>query len=166
MGIVWSGSATFKGNAERAQPLKRFLDAFRLPGVRLYSLQLGPQVKELAAVRPGAMIDLAPHLRDFADTAAMLQHLDLVIMTDSAVAHLAGALGRPVWVLLNHLPHFLWSEANDPAPWYDSVRLFRPAAWDDWDGVYDRAAAALADAVFNGSIEDRFGRWSERKAFM
>ena len=149
--MVWSGSATFKGNGERAQPLKRLLDAFRLPGVRLYSLQLGPQTQELAAARPEAMIDLAPHLRDFADTAAMLQHLDLVIMTDSAVAHLAGALGRPVWVLLNHVPHFVWSEANDQAPWYQSVRLFRPAAWDDWSGVYDRAAAALADVVFNGA---------------
>ena len=151
VGIVWSGSATFKGNIERAQPLRRFLDAFRLPGVQLYALQLGPQAQELAAARPEAMIDLAPHLCDFADTAALLQHLDLVIMTDSAVAHLAGALGRPVWVLLNHVPHFVWSEANDQAPWYQSVRLFRPAAWDDWSGVYDRAAAALADVVFNGA---------------
>lgn len=150
IGIVWSGSATFKGNAERAQPLKRFLDAFGLPGVQLYALQLGPQAKELAVVTPPAIIDLAPYLRDFADTAAMLQHLDLVIMTDSAVAHLAGALGRPVWVLLNHVPHFIWSEVNGPAPWYDSVRLFRPAVWDDWNGVYDKAAAELADIVFGG----------------
>ena len=146
LGIVWSGSATFKGNADRAQPLARFLDTFALPGVRLYSLQKGPQARELEAAG-GSVIDLAPHLRDFADTAAMLHHLDLVIMTDTAVAHLCGALGRPVWVLLNHVPHFIWSEACDAAPWYDSVRLFRPNAWDDWNGVYDRAGAALLHAV-------------------
>jgi hypothetical protein len=146
LGIVWSGSPTFKGNADRAQPLTRFLDTFALPGVQLYSLQKGPQGRELDAVGK-SVIDLGPHLRDFADTAAMLHHLDLVIMTDTAVAHLCGALGRPVWVLLNHVPHFIWSEACDAAPWYDSVRLFRPKAWNDWNGVYDQAGAALLQVV-------------------
>ena len=140
---MWSGSLTFKGNADRAQPLQRFLESFSLPGVRLYSLQKGPRSKDLAAAGAAGVTDLAPHLRDFADTAAVLQHLDLVIMTDSAVAHLAGALGGPVWVLLNHVPHFVWAQACEAAPWYGSVRLFRPSAWEDWSGVYDRAATEL-----------------------
>jgi hypothetical protein len=68
-------------------------------------------------------------------------------MTDSAVAHLAGALGRPVWVLLNQVPYFLWSEACDAVPWYRSARLFRPGAWEDWGSVFDEAAAALLQAT-------------------
>lgn len=162
VGIVWSGSVTFKGNAERAQPLRKFVDAFALPGIRLYSLQVGPQAKELAIVGARTITDLSPHLRDFSDTAAALQHLDLVIMTDSAVAHLAGALGRPVWVLLNRLPHFLWSEVCDEAPWYDSVRLFRPATWDDWGQVYDRAAAALIEKMISLDASKRRGGARER----
>jgi hypothetical protein len=147
VGIVWSGSLTFKGNHDRAQPLGRLLKALWLPGVRLYSLQMGPCARDLEqvmAARP-PLSDLTPHLRDFADTAAALRHLDLVVMTDSAVAHLAGALGTPVWLLLNRLPHFLWSSAYDATPWYDTVRLFRAPAWHAWDTVYDVAAEALLD---------------------
>jgi hypothetical protein len=136
-----------QGNADRAQKLRRFVQAFARPGVELYSLQKRPEAGELDEAGPTAIIDLAPHLRDFADSAAALQHLGLAIMTDTAVAHLAGALGRPVWVLVNRVPYFLWSEVRDGVPWYDSVRLFRPESWTGWDGVFDRAAAALLQAV-------------------
>jgi hypothetical protein len=100
VGIVWSGSPTFRANRERAAALSRFVESFGLAGVTLFSLQFGPQRKALEANRPVPVIDLTPHLNDFADTAAALATLDLVIMTDSALAHLCGALGRPVWVLL------------------------------------------------------------------
>ncbi|MFL1463062.1 tetratricopeptide repeat protein [Roseococcus sp. DSY-14] len=145
VGIIWSGSVTFGSNHWRAAPLDRFLDAFRWPGVRLFSLQKGPPEAELAA-HPlrGAVTDLAPLLRDFADTAAALSLLDLVIMTDSAVAHLAGAMNRPVWVLLGRAPHWLWGEGREDTPWYPSLRLFRmPPGPLEWEGVFDRAAAAL-----------------------
>lgn len=144
VGIIWSGSVTFKKNHERAQPLLRFLQAFALPGVQLYSLQKGPPEAELGILPPGGpMIDLSPYLGDFADTAAAVAALDLVIMTDSAVAHLAGALGKPVWVLLGHVAHWLWLRERADSPWYPSLRLFRPLAAGDWDHVFDQASVAL-----------------------
>jgi ADP-heptose:LPS heptosyltransferase len=124
--------------------LAGFLQAFALPGVQLYSLQKGPPARELAALPGGApVVDLAAHLDDFADTAAALAALDLVIMTDSAVAHLAGALGKPVWVLLGHGAHWLWLSGRADSPWYPSLRLFRPRAEGDWSFVFDAAAAEL-----------------------
>jgi hypothetical protein len=89
------------------------------------------------------IIDLAPLLENFADTAAAIAELDLILMTDSAVVHLAGAMGKPVWALLNFVPHWLWLNDRGDSPWYPSVRLFRQRAWGDWTGVFDRAAAEL-----------------------
>lgn len=144
VGIVWSGSVTFKRNRERAQPLLRFFQAFALPGVQLYSLQKGPREEELRSLpRGGPIIDLAPQLRDFADTAAAIAQLDLVVMTDSAVAHLTGAMGKPVWVLLGHVAHWLWLLDRTDSPWYPSMRLFRPRAEGDWDYVFDTASVEL-----------------------
>jgi ADP-heptose:LPS heptosyltransferase len=148
VGVVWSGSVTFNKNASRAQGLMRFLQAFLIPGVQLYSLQKGPPEREFNALPQGnPVIDLAPLLEDFADTAAAIAELDLVIMTDSAVAHLAGAMGKPVWLLLGHVPHWLWLLERMDSPWYSSIRLFRPRALDDWDYVFDSAAAELARSI-------------------
>ena len=147
VGIIWSGSVTFGSNHWRAVPLDPFLQTFRWPGVRLFSLQKGPPEAELAK-HPlrGAVTDLGPLLRDFADTAAALSLLDLVIMTDSAVAHLAGSMNRPVWVLLGRAPHWLWGVGREDNPWYPSLRLFRMAPGPlDWARVFDRAAAALLE---------------------
>ncbi|MEW6438248.1 MAG: tetratricopeptide repeat-containing glycosyltransferase family protein [Pseudomonadota bacterium] len=148
VGVVWSGSVTFKRNGERAQPLMRFFQAFALPGVQLYGLQKGPRSSELTNLpRGGPIIDLSPHLNDFADTAAAIAGLDLVIMTDSAVAHLTGALGKPVWVLLGHWAHWLWMLDRADSPWYPSMRLFRPRGEGDWDYVFDSASVALMDLL-------------------
>lgn len=109
VGIVWSGSVTFKRNSEWAQPLLRFFQGFALPGVQLYSFQKGPREKERHGLpRSGPIIDLAPLIDDFAHTTAAIAQLDLVIMTDSAVAHLAGAIGKPVWLLLGHWSRWPW----------------------------------------------------------
>lgn len=143
VGIVWSGSASFKANHERRAPLGAFVTAFALPGVQLFSLQKGPSEAELKHLPYAPVIDLAPMLRDFADTAAAVAALDLVIMTDTAVAHLAGALGAPVWVLANFGAYWLWHEDRDDSPWYASLRLFRARIWDDWTGAFDTASAAL-----------------------
>ncbi len=142
VGIVWSGSVTFARNADRAQALKRFIDAFDQPGVQLFSLQKGPPEAELAAAAH-RVIDLAPALHGFDDTAAAVAMLDLVIMTDSAVAHLAGTMGRPVWLLLGRNAHWLWLQDRTDSPWYPSLRLFRPRGEGDWDHVFDQAGAAL-----------------------
>lgn len=144
VGIVWSGSVTFGKNHERAQPLLRFFQAFALPGVQLYSLQKGPPQEELRRLpRGGPIVDLAPSLADFADTAAAVEQLDLVIMTDSAVAHLAGAMGKPVWLLLGYVAHWLWLLDRADSPWYPSLRLFRPRAEGDWNYVFDSASVEL-----------------------
>jgi hypothetical protein len=154
VGIVWSGSTTFQNNHRRAQPLLAFLQAFAMPSVQLYSLQKGPPARQLTELPRGApVIDLAPHLDDFADTAAAISCLDLVIMTDSAVAHLAGALGKPVWVLLGQGAHWLSLHDRSDSPWYPSLRLFRPRAEGDWNHVFDAAAVELMTLAAQRNLE-------------
>jgi Flp pilus assembly protein TadD len=148
VGIVWSGSVTFGKNHRRAQRLLSFFQACALPSVQLYSLQKGPPIKELTSLpRGGPIVDLDPHLADFADTAAAVAQLDLVIMTDSAVAHLAGAMGKPVWVLLGHNAHWLWLPDRADSPWYPSMRLFRPRAEGEWDHVFDTVSVELMSII-------------------
>ncbi len=144
VGIVWSGNLGFGRNKDRAAPLRAFMQAFAHPGVQLYSLQKGPLEKDLAALSKDApIIDLAPYLDDFADTAAAISELDLVIMTDSAIAHLCGAMGKPVWVLLSYEAFWLWLLDRTDSPWYPSIRLFRQQAWGDWGSAFDAASAEL-----------------------
>ena len=146
LGIVWSGSLTFKGNALRATEFERFLVFAEVENVQLFSLQKGSRAEDLS--RSGArnyIIDLAPLLEDFADTAAAIEQLDLVIMTDSSVAHLAGSLGRPVWNLLPFMAYWLYLEGRSDSPWYPSMRLFRQKTPGDWDGVFLEARSALSE---------------------
>jgi ADP-heptose:LPS heptosyltransferase len=89
------------------------------------------------------MIDLMPEMEDFADTAALIAALDLVISVDTSVAHLAGALGRPVWVMTRRDHCWRWLEGRTDSPWYPSLRLYRQSARDDWTGVVDAVAADL-----------------------
>jgi hypothetical protein len=150
VGIVWSGSVTFKRNRERAQSLSKFILGFAMPGVQLFSLQKGPAEQELRArPRGGPIIDLSPYIRDFADTAAALSHLDLIIMTDSAVAHLAASMGKSVWLLLGHVAHWMWLHDRTDSPWYPSMRLFRPRGEGDWNHVFDSASAALMELTMS-----------------
>lgn len=147
IGIVWSGSVTFKGNAYRAARLEHFLRFAAVPGVRLFSLQKGPPHEELKKLGLQSLVtDLSPLLLDFECTAAVLEMLDLVIMTDSATAHLAGALGRPVWVLLGSRPYWLWGSA-DNTPWYPAMRLLRQREVGDWDELFARAEGELREWV-------------------
>jgi tetratricopeptide (TPR) repeat protein len=145
VGIVWSGSVTFASNHLRSADIERFLRFAEIPGVRLFSLQKGPRARELAESGADAVVtDLAPLLDDFADTAAAIAGLDLVIMTDSSVAHLTGSLGKPIWNLLPYLSYWLYLRDRADTPWYPSMRLFRQPRPGDWDSVFDEAAAALA----------------------
>ncbi|MBK3773682.1 tetratricopeptide repeat protein [Azospirillum brasilense] len=149
VGIVWSGRVTFGDNGRRATSLARFLRFAEVPGVRLYSLQKGPPEAELAdsGVAGCLVTPLGPDLDDFADTAAMLERLDLVIMTDSSVAHLAGSLGKPVWNLVQHVPYWIYGFSGDRTPWYPTMRLFRQGPEQDWEPVFARAAEALREEV-------------------
>ncbi|MCA6108284.1 hypothetical protein [Bradyrhizobium cenepequi] len=142
IGIVWSGSVTFKPNRQRAQSLLRFFQGFALPGVQLYSLQKGPPEQELRSLpRGGPIIGLSPLINGFADTAAAIASLDFVIITNGSVAHLTGSMGRPIWVLLGYVG--LWLLHRTDCPWYPSMYLLRPRAEGDWDYVLDMASAEL-----------------------
>lgn len=150
VGLVWKGNPRFENDVERSFGALAELDALAaLPGLRWFSLQLGAGAGEAAAAagRPAALapLDLAPQIADFADTAAIVAQLDLVISVDTAVAHLAGALGRPCWILLpDRLADWRWLARRSDSPWYpDVVRLFRKPAPGGWDEVVAAVAAAL-----------------------
>lgn len=144
VGIVWSGSVTFVNNANRSAGLAPYLPLAGIPGVQLIGLQKGPRLDELKALGTGSLIlDASPLLDDFADTAALIERLDLVLMTDSAVAHLTGALGRPLWVMLMHHPDWRWLRDREDCPWYPSARLFRQRTPRDWEQVFAEVAAEL-----------------------
>lgn len=156
VGIVWSGRDSFTGNAKRAVPFSRFLPLMEIPGVQFFSLQKGPREKELAeSGLAGVVPALAPHLDNFADTAAVLKSLDLVIMTDSAVAHLAGSIGCPVWNMLPYCAYWVYLLDRADTPWYPSMRLFRQPEPADWDSVFAAVAAELAQAV----AAKKAGQW-------
>ena len=144
VGIVWSGSVTFSNNANRSAGLEPYLPLAGIPGVQLIGLQKGPRLDELKALRTESLIlDASPLLDDFADTAALIRQLDLVLMTDSAVAHLTGALGCPIWVMLMHHPDWRWLGDRPDSPWYPSARLFRQRTPRDWEQVFARVEAEL-----------------------
>jgi hypothetical protein len=116
--------------------LPRFAPLAAIKNARFYSLQVGPGASEISNTPPGLeLIDFTRDLHDFADTAAMIANLDLVISIDTSVAHLAGAMGKPVWVLVPFAPDWRWLLARDDSPWYPSMRLFRQNRPNDWSDV-------------------------------
>ena len=148
VGIAWQGNPLAPDQG-RHVPLGAFAPLSRVPGVTLISLQKGAGLEQLADLPAGMTVatlgtefDAGPDL--FVDTAAVMMKLDLVVTSDTAVAHLAGALGRPVWVALRHVPDWRWMLLRADSPWYPSARLFRQTTAGDWDGVFVRIAAALA----------------------
>jgi hypothetical protein len=135
--------------------LEQLLPLAALPEVAFYSLQIGPRAADLQAlVDPWQIEDLSPLLTDLADTARIIGQLDLLITVDTAVAHLAGALGKPVWVLLSFAPDWRWMLDRDDMPWYPTMRLFRQKAPHHWAEVVERVAAALRDeaAAFRAGV--------------
>jgi len=136
IGLVWAGSPTHENDARRSVPLAALGPLLDVPDLRLFSLQIGPGRDALAACGFGERItDLADRIGDFADTAALVQALDLVISADTAVAHLAGALGKPAWVMLPFVPDWRWGLGRAETPWYASLRLFRQPAPGAWASV-------------------------------
>ncbi len=142
-GIVWRGFALHRNDRKRSCPLETFLPLTDVPGVRLFSLQ--KETTDDESPLPGGIEDLSGELGDFADTAAAIGTLDVVITVDTSVAHLAGAMGRPVWVLLPHNPDWRWMLDREDSPWYPTMRLFRQAEPGNWQSVIARIAHSLAD---------------------
>jgi tetratricopeptide (TPR) repeat protein len=147
VGLVWSGNPANRINPIRSIPLPALAPLWRVPGVDWFSLQIGSPINEIALVPSQTIADLSPFLTDFAETAAAICHLDLVISVETAVAHLAGALGRPVWVPLTVVPAWRWLLDRADSPWYPTMRLFRQAALGDWTRVVDALADDLTRIV-------------------
>lgn len=147
VGIAWTGNPTMSRNAERTIPLPMLLELEDNPEVQLYNLQFGPPRNDIAAMGADQMVqDLVPLIgvRGFLGTAAAMLDLDLVITACTSVAHLAGALGIPCWVLLCQDPYWVWLRSGEVTPWYPSIRLVRQDSPGDWGPVIDRVKADLA----------------------
>ncbi|WP_188055575.1 tetratricopeptide repeat protein [Oryzomonas rubra] len=148
VGLVWRGNPRNPLDQDRSSSLAAFSPLAALDGVSYYSLQVGPAAEEAVSPPAGMEItDLTSRLEDFSDTAALIANLDLVISIETAVAHLAGALGRPVWVLLSHNHCWRWLVGRDDSPWYPTMHLFRQERPGDWGGAVQRVKNALESLV-------------------
>lgn len=143
VGIAWQGNPDHKKDRIRSFRLDQFEPLSRIAGVSLFSLQKGRGAEQLAGRDSLHIVDLGSRLEDLSDAAAVLANLDLVIVPDTALAHLAGALGRPVWVALSSSGEWRWLTAREDSPWYPTLRLFRQHRWGDWDEVFGRIAGQL-----------------------
>ena len=144
IGIAWGGRSLHATLSQRMAFLENFLNLLRMPGVTLYSLQRRDHAPDLHRIgASGLIVDLGPRINDFQDTAALLSELDLIISVDTAVAHLAAAMGRPVWLLLPYIPPWQFGLGSEKTAWYPSMRLFRQQAPNDWTGVFSEITRAL-----------------------
>jgi tetratricopeptide (TPR) repeat protein len=147
VGLMWAGKLT---PVDRSCPLELFIPLLQHADVNFYSFQLADRQKDINKLGCDAFIhDLSGSIRDFADTAALLQQMDLVITIDSAVAHLCGALGVPTWVLLLHASDWRWLLARSDSPWYPAMRLFRQGSHGDWQGCLESVYKEAGD-LFSG----------------
>ncbi len=153
VGLAWGGNPEQSNDRNRSATLAAFLPLLEVPGTRFYNLQVGSRVAEIAELGLGdRLVDLSPHLTDFAETAAAMTVLDLMITVDTSVAHLAGALGRPSWVALTFLPDWRYHRSGTDNPWYASQRLFRQPRRGDWASVVAEIGAALRQAAARQEI--------------
>lgn len=159
VGLTWSGSLTHPNDRDRSIPLELFAGLLDLK-VNLISLQKDPRATDKSFLETTAIVDLTDHLSDFSETAALVSCLDLVISVDTSIAHLAGALGCPTWIMLPHLPDFRWMLNREDSPWYSTVRLFRKTSPGGYEEVIQRVRTELANLPFVGSTASFIDRLS------
>jgi len=152
VGIVWQGNPMFKNDRRRSVPLENFAPLSAIPDVRLISLQAIHGLDQLTRLPAGMAVEtLGEKITDnpegLDEIAAVMANLDLVVTSDTAAAHLAGALGRPAWVALSHDPDWRWLRDRADSPWYPTMRLFRQRRPGDWPGLFAEIAVALRDLV-------------------
>jgi Tfp pilus assembly protein PilF len=148
VGLVWIGEVSNPYTNLRSVGLERLVPLLELPGVYWHSLQVGQAAEELAVSKhAGRIADWGRHFADFGDTARAISQLDLVISVDTCVAHLAGALGKPVWTLLPFDADWRWMHGRTDSPWYPTMRLFRQGKRGDWPGVVSQIKVALREFV-------------------
>ncbi|HLI03380.1 MAG TPA: tetratricopeptide repeat protein [Terracidiphilus sp.] len=149
IGIAWAGNPRYKADAQRSMKLATMLPLLRAVPADWISLQKGEAAAQIAGIPAGiGLRDGSSSDRDLAETAALIATLDLVITTDTSIAHLAGAMGKPVWILLPHIADWRWMEGLETTPWYPAARLFRQQARADWSGVFARVIAELRRSDF------------------
>jgi ADP-heptose:LPS heptosyltransferase len=133
--LVWAGNPAHTNDARRSLKLRQIAPILANPGVAFVSLQTPVPAADQSDLSAATnVIDLAAELGNFSDTAAIIAGLDLIITVDTAVAHLAGAMGKPVWVLVSEPADWRWLRHREDSPWYPTLRIFRqprPGAWDD-----------------------------------
>ena len=146
VGVAWAGNPNYKADRQRSVKLSTLLPLLRTTGVTWISLQKGPPAEEIVSLPEDIKVqDGSSRDRDLAETAALVATLDLVITTDTCIAHLAGALAKPVWILLPHLADWRWMQQTETTPWYPTARLFRQHAPSDWAGVLECVIGKLND---------------------
>lgn len=138
VGVAWAGNPVHSNDRRRSLGDGDLAGILATPGIGFVSLQVGPRAGE------SALQDLSPYLTDFAETAALIAAVDLVLTVDTAVAHVAGAIGKPAWLMLPHAPDWRWLLGRDDTPWYASLRLFRQPTVGDWRAVTAAVATSLA----------------------
>ena len=143
IGLAWAGNRTLRDDAQRSIPLKQLAALFRYPQVQMLSLQKGEAAREWAD-HASTGSEFIEQCRDFVDTAALVSNLDVVITVDTAVAHLAGALGKPVWLLNRFGSEWRWGLEREDSPWYPTLRQFRQRNRGDWAETIDRVDQALS----------------------
>jgi tetratricopeptide (TPR) repeat protein len=145
VGLAWAGNPSHANDFRRSLDLDRLAPLVAVAGTRFVSLQVGPRTRD--ARGRDDIVHVADAIVDFADTAAIIERLDLVVAVDSAVAHLAAGLGKPTWVLLPEVSDWRWLIGRDDSPWYPTLRLFRQQPGEPWSAVIARAAGELAAVV-------------------
>jgi len=144
IGLVWAGKPSHNNDKNRSTSLEKFLCLADIPGVALFSLQKGLRTADIQTLGAQALVtDIGSKLTDFAETAALLPQLDLIVAVDTAVVHLAGALGIPTFVLIPYTPDWRWLRSRDDTPWYPTLRLFRQPKPREWDSVFNRVRSAV-----------------------
>jgi hypothetical protein len=154
IGIAWAGRPTHNNDLNRSTSLAAFAPIAALDGVTLVSLQKGAAQSAVADYSgPAPLLNLGAEITDFVDTMAIIEALDLVVTVDTAIAHLAGAMGKPVWILLPYAPDWRWLLDREDSSWYATARLFRQPSPGDWGSVTCRVARALSEPTSGVQIE-------------
>jgi hypothetical protein len=144
IGIAWAGNPNYRADQERSTHLETFVPLLQIPGIRWISLQKGEAATQIPGIPPQITpYDGCSQDPDLASTAALIANLDLVITTDTVIAHLAGALGKPLWLLLPWQSDWRWMQDRLTTPWYPTARLFRQSSPHNWPDLIDRTAAEL-----------------------
>ncbi len=150
IGLVWAGRIKEERERPRSCSLDLFSSLSRINEITFYSLQKGEGAEQAKSPPKGMkLVDFTEEIHDFSDTAAFIENLDLVISIDTAVAHLSGALGRPIWTLIPYVPDWRWLLEREDSPWYPTMRLFRQPSPGDWETVIARIKNELENILYS-----------------